>query len=49
MKENNQFVTVAEVAFMHQADFVKTILENHHFEFGVNSEIGKGSEFWFIM
>ncbi|MBR4035435.1 MAG: HAMP domain-containing histidine kinase [Oscillospiraceae bacterium] len=28
---------------------VKTILENHHFEYGVNSEIGKGSEFWFIM
>jgi len=28
---------------------VKTILENHGFEYGVNSEIGKGSEFWFIM
>lgn len=28
---------------------VKTILENHGFEYGVNSEMGKGSEFWFIM
>ncbi len=28
---------------------VKTILESHGFEYGVNSEIGKGSEFWFIM
>ena len=28
---------------------VKTILENHHFEYGVNSQTGKGSEFWFIM
>lgn len=32
MKENNQFVTVAEVAFMHQADFVKNILENAGYE-----------------
>ena len=28
---------------------VKTILENHGFEYGVESEIGKGSIFWFIM
>ena len=28
---------------------VKGILEYHEFEFGVNSSIGKGSEFWFIM
>ncbi|MBQ3586934.1 MAG: HAMP domain-containing histidine kinase, partial [Oscillospiraceae bacterium] len=28
---------------------VKTVMENHGFEYGVNSEIGKGSEFWFIM
>lgn len=28
---------------------VKTIMENHNFEYGVDSEIGKGSEFWFIM
>lgn len=28
---------------------VKTILENHGFEYGVNSQQGKGSEFWFIM
>ena len=28
---------------------VKTILENHGFEYGVNSQPGKGSEFWFIM
>ncbi len=28
---------------------VKTILESHNFEYGVDSEIGKGSEFWFIM
>ncbi len=28
---------------------VKTIMENHNFEYGVNSELGKGSEFWFIM
>lgn len=26
---------------------VKTILENHKFKYGVNSEEGKGSEFWF--
>lgn len=32
MKENSQFVTVAEVAYMHQADFVKTILENAGYE-----------------
>lgn len=28
---------------------VKTILEAHEFEYGVDSELGKGSEFWFIM
>ena len=28
---------------------VKTILENHKFKYGVNSEEGKGSEFWFEM
>ena len=28
---------------------VKTILENHGFEYGINSKIGEGSEFWFIM
>ena len=28
---------------------VKTIMENHGFEYGVISEIGKGSEFWFVM
>jgi len=28
---------------------VKTVMENHGFEYGVNSEIGKGSEFWFVM
>lgn len=28
---------------------VKTILENHNFPYGVDSELGKGSEFWFIM
>lgn len=28
---------------------VKTVMENHKFEYGVNSELGEGSEFWFIM
>ncbi len=28
---------------------VKTIMENHNFEYGVISEMGKGSEFWFVM
>ena len=28
---------------------VKTVMENHHFEYGVTSQEGKGSEFWFIM
>ena len=28
---------------------VKTILESHNFEYGVESKIGKGSSFWFIM
>jgi signal transduction histidine kinase len=28
---------------------VKTILENHGFEYGINSKLGEGSEFWFIM
>ncbi len=28
---------------------VKSILENHGFEYGVNSEINKGSEFYFIV
>ncbi len=28
---------------------VKTILENHGFEYGVDSETGKGSNFWFVM
>ncbi len=28
---------------------VKAILENHKFEYGVESEVGKGAEFWFIM
>lgn len=28
---------------------VKTVMEAHQFEYGVNSELGKGSEFWFIM
>jgi len=28
---------------------VKAVLESHNFEYGVNSELGKGSEFWFIM
>lgn len=26
---------------------VKNVLEGHGFEYGVNSEVGKGSEFWF--
>ncbi len=28
---------------------VKTVMENHNFEYGVISEMGKGSEFWFVM
>ena len=28
---------------------VKTILESHGFEYGIDSQVGKGSEFWFIM
>ena len=28
---------------------VKTILESHGFEYGVESQIDKGSEFWFVM
>ncbi len=28
---------------------VKTIMESHNFEYGVNSQLGKGSRFWFIM
>lgn len=28
---------------------VKSVMENHGFKYGVNSEIGKGSEFWFVM
>lgn len=28
---------------------VKTIMENHGFDYGVNSQLGHGSEFWFIM
>ena len=28
---------------------VKAILENHSFEYGVDSKLGEGSEFWFIM
>ncbi len=28
---------------------VKSILENHGFEYGVNSELGEGSEFYFIV
>ncbi|MEG1895124.1 MAG: HAMP domain-containing sensor histidine kinase [Oscillospiraceae bacterium] len=28
---------------------VKAILENHNFQYGVNSQVGHGSEFWFIM
>ena len=26
---------------------VKGVFENHNFEYGVNSEVGKGSTFWF--
>ncbi len=28
---------------------VKSILENHNFEFGVDSKLSEGSKFWFIM
>ncbi len=28
---------------------VKTVMEAHGYEYGVNSEIGKGSQFWFVM